>query len=134
MQDVLPIVVVAVVLVFGVVGVALVVFGRGTYDRIGASGMTFDHPDDGPDADSTRDAEIAAMLEHSNAWRAAHGQPELTLADLDPEAAGTDVAPPADPGLRDEVRTVVEALNARRIARGLEPLDVDAEVERRLSG
>jgi hypothetical protein len=27
----------------------------------------------------------------------------------------------------------VEARNARRVARGAEPLDVDAEVERRLS-
>jgi hypothetical protein len=45
-------------------------------------------------------------------------------------------APPAedldDPGLRDEIRDLVKAGNARRTARGLEPLDVEAEVERRL--
>jgi hypothetical protein len=39
----------------------------------------------------------------------------------------------ADEGsIRDEVRTLVEARNARLIARGKPPLDVDAEVERRL--
>ena len=36
--------------------------------------------------------------------------------------------------LRAEVRAFVEARNARRIARGQPPLDVEAEVERRLSG
>ena len=35
--------------------------------------------------------------------------------------------------LRAEVQAFVEAANARRIARGEAPLDVDAEVERRLS-
>lgn len=35
--------------------------------------------------------------------------------------------------LRAEVRAFVEAANARRIARGLAPLDVEAEVEARLS-
>jgi hypothetical protein len=34
--------------------------------------------------------------------------------------------------LREEVRTLVEAQNARRVARGEAPLDVEAEVERRL--
>ena len=37
-----------------------------------------------------------------------------------------------DPELREEVRTLVEATNARRVARGEEPLDVEAEVNRRL--
>jgi len=41
-------------------------------------------------------------------------------------------APVADPALREEVRDFVIARNERRIARGQEPLDVDAEVERRL--
>ena len=41
-------------------------------------------------------------------------------------------APAADPELRDEVRTLVEARNARRVARGEEPLDVEAEIDRRL--
>ena len=41
-------------------------------------------------------------------------------------------APAVDPGLRDEVRDLVIARNARREARGEPPLDVDAEVERQL--
>ena len=39
---------------------------------------------------------------------------------------------PADPGLEAEVRQLVEARNARRAARGEPPLDVEAEVSRRL--
>lgn len=86
MQDLLPIVVVAVVLVAGVVAVALAFGARGTYDQIGRSGLTFDHE-----------------------------------------------APRSTNDLRAEVRAFVEAANARRIARGEEPLDVEAEVERRLT-
>jgi hypothetical protein len=37
-----------------------------------------------------------------------------------------------DPQLRDEVRQLVEARNARRMRQGKEPLDVEAEVERQL--
>jgi hypothetical protein len=45
--------------------------------------------------------------------------------------------PEADEGtreesLRDEVREMVVASNARRVRRGEEPLDVEAEVERKL--
>lgn len=36
--------------------------------------------------------------------------------------------------LRAEVRAFVEAANARRVARGETPLDVESEVEARLSG
>ena len=42
------------------------------------------------------------------------------------------MAPAADPELREEVRTLVEARNARRVARGEEPLDVEAEIDRQL--
>jgi hypothetical protein len=37
-----------------------------------------------------------------------------------------------DPGLRDEVRQLVIARNERRLRQGKEPLDVEAEVRRRL--
>jgi hypothetical protein len=46
-----------------------------------------------------------------------------------------DVDPPAgapDEGLAEEVRALAVARNARRRERGLEPLDVETEVERRL--
>ena len=84
----MPIVIVAVVVVGGLVGVATVLFSRGAYDHIGRSSITFDH----------------------EAERADEGS------------------------IRDEVRTFVEARNARLRARGEPPLDVEAEVERRLSG
>ena len=41
-------------------------------------------------------------------------------------------APVADAGLRDEVRQLVVARNARRARRGEPPLDVEPEVERQL--
>ena len=44
--------------------------------------------------------------------------------------AGTGLR--ADAQLVAEVRELVEASNARRIRMGRDPLDVDAEVERRL--
>ena len=86
MQDLLPIVVVAVVVLAGVVAVVLAFAARGTYDQIGRSDITFDH------------------------------EAERSTNDL-----------------HAEVRAFVEAANARRVARGQAPLDVDAEVEQRLS-
>jgi hypothetical protein len=83
-QDALPVVIVAVVVLAGVVAVAMAFAARGTYEQIGRSDMTFDRADTSSTADA---ADLAALL---------------------------------------------ESTNARRIARGLEPLDVDAEVERRL--
>jgi hypothetical protein len=128
-QDALPIVIVAVVIVAGLVGVVTLVLSRGAYDRIGRDGMTFDREERRPDAlssaDPFRDEEIAQMLAASNARRAAQGRPLIALSDLQP-------AP--DDALRAEVRAFVEARNERRLARGQAPLDVEAEVERRLSG
>ena len=121
MQDALPVVIVAVVVLAGVVAVARAFAARGTYDQIGRSDMTFDRADTSSTADA---ADLAALLESTNARRVAHGREPLTLADLQPTGA--------DDGLRAEIRAFVESRNARRIARGLEPLDVDAEVERRL--
>ena len=113
MQDALPIVVVAVVVVAGLVGVAMLFGSRGAYDRIGRSSITFDREAPAVDADSTRDEEIAQML-------TALGRP--------------GAAPPVvrDPALEAEVREFVIARNDRRIARGKPPLDMETEVERRL--
>lgn len=127
MQDALPIVIVAVVVVAGLVGVATLVLSRGAYDHIGRDGLTFDHEARGADAGTTsdpfRDDEIAQMLAANNARRAAQGRPPLDLSELQGEP---------DDELRAEVRAFVESRNARRVARGQPPLDVDAEVERRL--
>jgi hypothetical protein len=89
-QDALPIVIVAVVVIAGLVGVAALLLNRGAYDQIGRSSITFDH-------EATRaDGVTSAELER-------------------------------------EVRAHVQARNARLVARGKPPLDVEAEVKRRLS-
>ena len=46
--------------------------------------------------------------------------------------SGEEHHPLTDLGLATEVRQVVEARNARRVARGEPPLDVEAEVMKRL--
>jgi hypothetical protein len=106
MQDALPIVIVAVVAAAAVIGVVLLARGKGVYDDIRAGDVSPRH-----DPPALRDADIAQM-------RAVLGR-----------AAST----PVDAELRAEVRAHVEARNARLIARGKPPLDVEAEVERRLS-
>ena len=120
MQDALPIVIVAVVIVAGVVAIATLLMSQGSYDHIGRSDITFDRD---ATKDPFRDEEIRQLLEATNARRAAHGRPPLDLTAL-------EGAP--DDELRAEIRAFVESRNARRIARGEPPLDVEAEVERRL--
>jgi hypothetical protein len=68
------------------------------------------------------------MLGARNARREARGEAPV---DVEEELRAL-TAPPADPGLREEVRQLVEARNNRRVAKGQEPLDVEAEVSRRL--
>jgi hypothetical protein len=146
-QDALPIVIVAVVVVAGLVGVATLLSSRSAYDHIGRSGMVLDHEAgaiDGMSAgDPLRDEEIRQMLEAANARRAAQGKPLLALEDLagppavakrPPDRPSSRDAVVADEGLRAEVRAFVIARNERLIARGKPPLDVEAEVDRRLSG
>ena len=106
MQDALPIVIVAVVAAAAVVGVVLLARGKGVYDDIRAGDLT---PRSDPPA--LRDADIAQMQ----------------------AVLGRHASTPVDDDLRAEVRALVEARNARLIARGKPPLDVEAEVERRLS-
>jgi hypothetical protein len=128
MQDALPIVIVVVVGVAAVVAVAMLATSRGTYDRIGSGGLTFDR-EAAPTPAPVRDAEIRQLLEARNARRAAQGRP---LSDVEAELAAL-TRPAADDGLRAEIRQLVQARNARLVARGRPPLDVDAEVERRIS-
>ena len=65
------------------------------------------------------------MLEATNARRAAHGRPPLDLTALE--------GPPPDDELRAEVRAFVDRAT-RAGSPAVEPLDVEAEVDRRLSG
>jgi hypothetical protein len=103
MQDALPIVIVAVVGVAAVIGLVLLARGKGVYDDIRAGDLA-----SRPEPAHLRDEDLRQL-----------------------EAVLGREAP--DDDLRAEVRTLVEARNARRAARGEPPLDVDAEVERRLS-
>jgi hypothetical protein len=127
-QDALPIVIVVVVVLAAIVAVVLALSGD-RYDHIGRGGMTFDRdaPSPAPANDPFRDEEIRQML-------AARGARRGEEVDVEAELAALTAPPPADDALRAEVRAFVEARNERRIARGQAPLDVEAEVERRLSG
>ena len=87
--------------------------------------MTFDREPPRVDADSIRDEEIAQMLAATNARRAAHGRPPLALADL-------RAAP--DPELRGRGARVRRGPQRAPGRARPPPLDVEAEVERRLSG
>lgn len=53
--------------------------------------------------------------------------------DRDSDAVGTGGGAPAAAVRDEEIRQMIEARNARRVAKGLEPLDVEAEL-RRLQG
>jgi hypothetical protein len=125
-QDALPIVIVVVVVLAGIVAVALAVSGD-RYDHIGRGGMSFDREAPAADDDRFRDEEIRQLL---TARAARRGE----AVDIEGELAALTAPPPADDALRAEVRAFVEARNERRIARGQAPLDVESEVERRLSG
>ena len=103
MQDALPIVIVAVVGVAAVIGLVLLARGTGVYDDIRAGDLA-----PRPEPAHLRDEDLRQL-----------------------EAVLGRHAP--DDDLRAEVRALVEARNARRAARGEPPLDVDAEVDRRLS-
>jgi hypothetical protein len=106
MQDALPIVIVAVVAVAAVIGVVLAARGKGIYDDI-------------------RSGDLAPRPEPAHLREEDLRQLEALL--------GRRGRAGVDSDLRAEVRAHVEARNARRAARGEPPLDVEAEVERRLS-
>lgn len=111
-------VVVGVVVVGVVVAVVCGVLGRGAYERIGGGGVVPEQPD-GPTVEE-REEEIRQM--------------EAAIAERRPDRATSDApAQGADPALSDELRQLALARNVRRGRQGLDPLDVEEEVARRLS-
>jgi len=134
--------------------------GESVYDQIGRGGMTRDSEAppqsmsaaaagwvgvDTPAGRSSigraeQEREVRQMLSARSARMVARGEPAI---DVDAEVAKL-LAPPAPPAvaavaagghdaeLEAEVRGLVVAKNERRVRRGLEPLDVDAEVKRTL--
>ena len=134
MEEAFGVVIFAVVAVSAVIAVITLFSRSDTYDQIGRGGIGDDGnrphgraPDAGRRSASAtpRSARCSRPATHR---RAARGEAPL---DVEAELARL-TAPAVDPALREEVRDLVIARNARREARGEPPLDVDAEIERQL--
>jgi hypothetical protein len=112
--------------------------------RTGRGGLSLHDGADRSDAveqahgGAVREEEIRQMLAARNARRVARGLPEV---DIERELARLDAAEPPSGGsastkareaLEAEVRQLVTASNARRVRMGRQPLDIEAEVARRL--
>ena len=147
-----------VVIAVGVVGVigalASLLLGPRSWDAYGRDGLLKDSDGsdprraaaqiraggaDGPAQRAEREAEIRQMLEARNARRARRGEPPLDVeAELARLTAGGATPQEAergavDPELREEIRGLVLARNARRARRGEPPLDVEAEIDRQIA-
>jgi hypothetical protein len=127
-----------VVIVSALVAVLTLAGARKSYDQIGRGGLSIN--EDGipraggggappPVSREERDEEIRQLLRARNARHSATG----TGGIVDVEAELARLTTPAiDAALREEIRELVVARNNRRVARGKEPLDVEAEVERQV--
>jgi hypothetical protein len=142
--------------VFGAVGLFLVVGllsmltrNDKLYDQIGQGGLSMEDSHspsdwelapDAPIAQAEREQEIRQMLGARRERQLRQGQEPV---DIDAELARLtepvqdDHSPGSDDashnaGLSEEVRQLVVARNERRVRKGEEPLDVEAEVQRTL--
>lgn len=151
MEDAFVIVIVLVVVAGAVGGIWAAARNRDAYGDVGGGPLAMDRataghgaatgggiPPTPAQAEAEREAEIRQLLEARNARRVARGREpvdvDAELARLlaaDGPASGQDRAT-ADPALAAEVRDLVIARNARRARAGKPPLDVEAEVARRL--
>lgn len=120
---------------------------RGMFDEIGGGPFSLDEfkssaASASSDATSKteREQEIRQLVEARNHRRLARGEPPIDteaeierLLALDSTADPTADRPAAtDRALREEVRGLVLARNARRQAKGQPALDVEAEIDRQL--
>ena len=88
--------------------------------------------DDVPVDEDRRDRLLEAFQTHYHPGSGGSVS-ETALEQGDEELDGAEAGPPSvDEELREEVRRLVIAGNERRLRRGLEPLDVEAETERQL--
>ncbi|MGN6372974.1 MAG: hypothetical protein ACTHM1_08270 [Solirubrobacteraceae bacterium] len=152
-------VVVGAVALFTLVGVISWLSGGSVYDSIGEGGLTAGAgqggmppgPAPGSEAERIeREQEIRQMLQaRSDRLVRGGGEPldiDAELARLSEPGQGAADWPepdrgPGEPtpagkhdaGLAEEVRQLVVARNERRVRRGEQPLDVDAEVQRTLT-
>lgn len=122
-----------------VVPIAAVAFARSGkgYSEIGKGRFAVDFGDEGP---AERDEEVRQLVEAKAYRQARRGEDPLDVeSEIDRLLGGADDPPettPVDPetaAIRDEIRQVVIANNERRERRGEPPLDVEAEVDRRLA-
>jgi hypothetical protein len=114
-------VVLVVVAVGVVVAVAAGLRGPDAYGRIGGGGPAPERP---PGAEAAeRDEEIRQLAEARGRRR----ERRVAAGVADP------VRTAVDPDLADELRQLAQARNVRRARAGLDPLDVEAEVARRMS-
>jgi len=155
MQSAFTVVVFVAMAVFILVGVLASLSRNSLYDQIGQGGLSLDdHGDDRAGAGGAplqalldtaaaraeREREVRQMLQARSERLVRQGQPALDIdAELarlergDPEGDPAAQAPgQQDPGIAAEVRQLVGARNERRQRQGLEPLDVEAEVQRTL--
>jgi hypothetical protein len=145
-----------VVLVVAPIAAMLFAGGFGLLDQLGRGGLALDevparpasHGGSGPRphgalARVEREAEIRQLVQARHDRQAGRGEDPVDVEaevtrllaldpEVDPAAPGAEGAR-QDAALREEVRQLVIARNERRLARGQEPLDVDAEVERQLA-
>jgi hypothetical protein len=154
-----PLVVLGAVAVGVVMSIVFLISSENVYDQIGQGGMTRDSeappeealaPATAPPPPSSaaglaeQEREVRQMLGARSARMVARGEAALDVdaevAKLLAPAAGREAgaaAAEADGGhdaeLEAEVRELVAAKNERRVRRGLEPLDVTAEVRRTLA-
>jgi hypothetical protein len=148
MESIFPYVVFGSVGLFLVVGLLSMLTRNNLYDQIGAGGFSTDEhhghgrwepAPDSPAAQAEREQEIRQMLQARSERQVRQGQEPI---DIDVELArltnpdrrnpSTGAAADGDSGLNIEVRQLVVARNERRVRRGLEPLDVEAEIQRTL--
>jgi hypothetical protein len=150
MEAAFPFVVFGSVGLFLVVGLLSMLTRNSVYDQIGQGGLSMDEhhgldewgaggaAPDSPAAQAEREQEIRQMLQARSERGVRQGREPL---DIDAELArltgpaaigGPWGGTGADAGLNAEVRQLVMARNERRVRRGQEPLDVDAEVQRTL--
>ena len=126
--------VIAVSLVAVVAAAVVLATSGGSYDHVGRGGLSIgeESPPPGPPPVRVLTARPRSV---SCSTPATRGVPRAgSRRSTSTRSSPALDAPAADPELEAEVRAFVEARNERRVARGKAPLDVEAEIARRLRG